>query len=167
MARALNTTGDKAGKARARRGSSPKGGKSAKTKRGIASSVTRHKALSIADLRSKLERQTIELDQAVARQTATADVLKIISRSTFDLQTVLQTLVESAARLCEAELANIWRPSADGYQLAASFGVPGKHREWHKNVEYLASIRIDPKSRGSIVGRALLDKGVVQILDVQ
>jgi two-component system, NtrC family, sensor kinase len=107
-----------------------------------------------------------ELRESLQQQTATADVLKVISRSTFDLQTVLDTLVESAARLCGAEMANIWRPRDGAYRLTASYGVTARYKESLENKEFLNTIAIEP-GRGTTVGRVLLERKSVHIHDIQ
>ena len=107
-----------------------------------------------------------QLRESLQQQTATADVLKVISRSTFDLQTVLDTLVESAARLCGAEMANIWRPRDGAYRLTASYGVTARYKESLENKEFLNTIAIEP-GRGTTVGRVLLERKSVHIHDIQ
>ena len=99
-----------------------------------------------------------ETKSSLEQQTATADVLKIISRSTFDLRTVLQTLVETAARFCHADKANIIREKKGEFYTAEAYGYPLEFLDYVKNIPIKAA-------RGSASGRALVEGRVVHITD--
>jgi signal transduction histidine kinase/integral membrane sensor domain MASE1 len=116
--------------------------------------------VSSGKLEERVEQRTQELKEALQQQTALAEVFKEISRSSFDLQKLLDQLVELAARLCVASSASIWRPFGETYQIAAGFGHPPEHRK------KLDRVSIRP-GRGTGVGRALLERQVVHIVDIQ
>jgi two-component system NtrC family sensor kinase len=116
-------------------------------------------AIENVRLFEEVQARTAELTEALAQQTATADVLKVISASTFDLKAVLQTLIDSAVKLCGAELGGIYMLDGDAYHISASHGHSPElraHEEAHPN-------RV---GRDSWVGRAALERAVVHVPDV-
>src|ERR1700730_18328477 len=100
-----------------------------------------------------------ELRESLQQQTATADVLKVISRSTFDLKTVLQTLVESAGHLCGADYATITRQKDGVLFFAEAYGYSSDF------IEYVKAMPVE-RGRGTATGRALLEGRVIHIADV-
>ena len=116
--------------------------------------------VSTADLQEQLDRRTRERDEALEQLAATSDVLQVISRSAFDLKSVLQTLVESAARLCKADKAAITRQIGGEFFFSEVYGFSPEF------IEYVRTIPVKPE-RGTVTGVALLEGQVVHVPDVR
>jgi two-component system, NtrC family, sensor kinase len=116
-------------------------------------------AIENVRLLDEVQARTRDLEESLQQQTATADVLKVISRSTHDLQPVLDTLVRTVAHLCDAEMAFILRRDGDLYRAGASVGLSEEYAEFLQS----HPISVD---RGAVTGRAVLERRTVQIADV-
>ena len=127
--------------------------------------AARARGSSAAELQERLARKTRvlaaarrQLDEALERQTASADVLKVISRSAFDLQPVLEGIVETAARLCDAEFAIIFKLQDGHYRVAASNNADQAFVKF-------ASEHPIPPGRGSLIGRVALEGKTIHLPD--
>ena len=141
-----------------RRGVNGKPGKRRRTKRPKAPKASSTHA-SIADLQNQLDGRTRERDEALEQWSATTEVLKVISHSTFDLQTVLTSLLRSAGRLCRAENVQIFLRDGEVYRLAADNGFSPEYQQ------YAREHPIRP-GRNTLVARTALEGKTVYIPDV-
>jgi GAF domain-containing protein/very-short-patch-repair endonuclease len=116
----------------------------------------------VADLQRQLAECRAERDEALEYQTATSDVLNVISRSTSDLQPVLDTVVETAARLCGADSGTIWIREGEVYRYVAATAAKTEPEYWAANRH-----RTIVPGRGSIAGRAALEGRVVHVADIR
>jgi transcriptional regulator with GAF, ATPase, and Fis domain len=118
-----------------------------------------HRISSAATQETKLAQLARERDEALQHQSATADILKAISRSTFDLKTVLDALIESAVRLCAGDRGFIFERDGNVLRQITTYG-------YSREVEQYFAEHPPPVDRGSATGRAVLDGKVVHISDV-
>jgi PAS domain S-box-containing protein len=122
-------------------------------------------AIENARLLSELQQRTDDLQESLEYQTATSDVLKVISRSTFDLQPVLDTLAETAARLCDAGYGAIYRRDGEVYRIATAVAFSSETKEAARRFQAFVEQHPLVPNRGSITGRVALERRAVHVAD--
>ena len=151
----------KAVKRRARAGGKPpetRARETATSKRGGAPGAVRRRDPSIADLQDELDRRTRERDEALEQQTATSEVLRVISNSLGDLQTVFATILENAVRICDAKFGALYLNEGDGFRAMAMHNAPPAYEEARSGV-------VHPPPSSSL-WRAATTKQAAQVADV-
>jgi GAF domain-containing protein len=143
-------TGSKPVKARPRKALEPKGRSAPK--------ALSHRGAAPAR-ETEVARIIRERDEALEREAATADLLRVISQSAFNLQVVLDTLVQSAARLCEADMASLVHPEGSVYRFLASYGYP------QRLIEFMETHPVH-LGRGTITGRTVIEGKPIHVPDV-
>jgi class 3 adenylate cyclase len=123
-------------------------------------------AMENARLLGELRDRTRDLQESLEYQTATSDVLKVISRSTFDLQPVLETVAQTASQLCESEMVFILQRDGDIYRISAAVATTSEataaldaYRRFLETYRFSAN-------RDTLTGRVMLAGAPVQIPDV-
>ena len=130
-----------------------------KAKRGAASEPARNRRVSALTEDTEVARLVRELAEAREQQSATSEILEVISRSAFDLKVVFETVAESSVRLCGANRAFIYRFDGELLRLAAAFNAPQKLQEWLEQKPIRAG-------RQGVAARAALEGRTIHIPDV-
>ena len=107
----------------------------------------------------ELRERTSDLEESLEYQTATSDVLRVISGSTFDIEPVFETIVATAARLCAADMAQIYPRTDETYRAAASCGITPEYESFMRNRSFAPG-------RETVIGRTALEGRVSHVTDV-
>jgi GAF domain-containing protein len=124
-------------------------------------------AMENARLLAELRQRTSDLEQSLEYQTATSDVLQVISRSAFDLKPVLDTVIDTAARLCQGEVGFIAIRDGDVYQPLATFAVSTSRERFAANSDTLLRTRVFKADNTTVVGHAVSERKVIHVADIQ